>query len=99
MSFLVTVVVLDLEDIFCFLLYDIGVSSYCKKVMVTVSLTLLALKTSLLVVLILFPSLVLVGGRLLMLATRHVSRKSVSKLSLSGIFFLFFHGLISLGVP
>lgn len=91
--------ILNLRNIFQFPLDDIGVSTYCKRVVATTFLALLALKISLLVVLILFISLALVGRRLLVLTTRYVSKKSVSELSSFRVFLLFFCKFIPLETP
>lgn len=82
MSLPVTVVTIDLGDIFHFFLDGVGVSICCKGVMATTTFLAAPVpKTSLLVVLVLFTSLALVGERLLVLATRCVSEKNVNGLS------------------
>ena len=88
MPFLVTVITLDLGDIFHFLLDSISVSTCYRKVVATsISSATSAIRNSL--VLVLFTSLALVSGRLLVLATRYVSEKIVRGLSPSGVLLLF----------
>lgn len=92
MPFLVIVVVLNLGDIFHFLLNGIGVSTYCRGVGVMSTFTVsLTPRISLLVVLVLFANLALVSKRLLVLASGCVSKRNVSGLSLFGVFFLFYY--------
>ena len=68
----------NLGDIFSFLFDGISISTCCKRVItMTLSLILLAPRTSL-VVLIFLASLILVRKRLLVLATRYVNGRSVS---------------------
>lgn len=57
----------------------------------------LAPKIALLVVLVFFASLTLVGRRLLVLATRYISKRNINELSPFGVFSLFFRRLIPLG--
>lgn len=95
MSPLVIVVALDLGEIFYFFLVNVSVSTRYKEAMaMTIHSAILALRTSF--ILILMTSLALVGGRLLILATRCVSERSVSKLSSSNIFLLLFCRLVLL---
>lgn len=86
MLFSVIVKVLDLGDIFPFVLDDISICIYCKGVMATTSLVL---RTSL-VVLIFFVSLAKVDEKLLILATKYISRRNVNRFSLFKVFLLFF---------
>lgn len=59
-----TVVVFDLEHIFFFILYDVGISICCREVIaMTLFLAPMVPKESL-VVLVFFASLALMGGRL-----------------------------------
>ena len=99
MSLLVIVEILNLGDIFHFFFDNVGVSTCCKKVIATTFLIPLAPKTSLLVVLVFLASLALVGGILLMLAIRYVSKKCVSEFSFSGVFLLLFHELVPSRIP
>ena len=92
---LIIVEILDLEDLFAFLLNDVGVSTYCKRVMATNLLTSLVPRTSV-VVLVFLASLVLVSKKLLMLTTRYVSKRSVSELRFFRVFFLPLCGCVSL---
>ena len=103
MSLLVTVVPLDLGEIFLLFLNGGDVDTYCGRVIAT-TLTLLAplaLRTSLLVILVLFR----VGkGSLLnrngLFSTRRVSKGGVSGLILSnGVFFFLPGGPVPLGQP
>lgn len=93
-----TVEALDLGDILFFFLDDVSISTYCKKVVATTFLTLSALRISL-VVLIFLASLALVDRKLLVFVTRCVSGRSVSRLSLSGVFLLLFLKLVPLETP
>ena len=95
MLFSMTVEILDLRDIFPFFLDDVGVSTHCKRVMAITPSISLTSKTSL-VVLFLFASLALVDRRLLVLATKYISGKSVSGLNLSKVFLFFFCEPVSL---
>ena len=90
-------VILDLEDVFSLFFDDVSISIYCKEVMATISSTSLALKTSL-VILVFLASLPLMSGKLV-LTTKHVSRKSVSKLSPSKVFPLLFCRPVPLKTP
>ena len=93
-------VTLDLGDIFYFFFNSAGISTRCKGVMaITTFLALLIPKTSLLMVLVLLASLALGGGRLLVLATRNISRKGVSGLRSFGVLFLLFSRLVPLEIP
>ena len=98
MPFPLIVEALDLGDVLFFLFNNISIiSTYCKRVIVTTSLTLLMLKTSL-IVLVFLASLALVNRRLLVFAIRYVSGKSVSGLSPFGVFLLLFRRLIPLRI-
>ena len=99
MSFPVTIKAFNLGDIFSFFFDGIGVSTHCEGVVVTPFLASLAPRTSLLMVLVLFANLVLVGRRLLVLATRRVRGRSVSELSPSRVFVYLFRGFISSRIP
>lgn len=96
MLLLVIVEVLNFGDIFHFLLNDVGISIYCKRVVATTSLVTLAPSTSL--ILVFHTSLALVGGRLRVLATRYVNRRNVSRFILSKIFLLLFSKHVPLEV-
>ena len=90
MPLFIIVKALKFRNVFSFLLDDVGISICCRKfVTTTLSLAFLAPKTSL-VILVFLASLALVCKRLLILATKYVSRKSVSRLSFSGVFLLLF---------
>ena len=101
MSLLVTVVALNLGEIFIFFLDGGGIDTHCRRVMAT-TLSLSASsapKTSLLVVLII---LWVGGGSLLsgreLFSTRRVSRRGVSGLILSiGVFHFLPGGPVPLG--
>ena len=81
MSSLVIVEALDLEVIFQFILDGIVVNTWCRKVVATITpLTLSTPKTCLLVVFVFFASLTMISKKLLVLATRCVSIRSVSGL-------------------
>ena len=56
-------------------------------------------RTSLLVVLVFLASLALVGKRLLVLVTRYVSGRSISRFSPSRVLLLFFHKPVPLETP
>lgn len=72
----------NLEDVFLVFLDNIGISNHCRGVVaMSTILALLVPKTFLLVVLVYFAILALVGGRLLVLVTRYVSRRIVSGFS------------------
>lgn len=69
MPLFIAVEALNLRDIFLFLLDDVGISNRCRGILVTILfLPFMAPKTSL-VVLVLFPSLILMDERLWVLAT------------------------------
>lgn len=102
MSLLVTVEALNLKDIFHFFFDGIsvstyGVSTHCRRVVTTTSPITLTPKTSLFLVPL--ASLTLVGGKLLVLVTKHVSKKGVSRLSPFKIFVLLLGGLVLLETP
>ena len=91
-------VAFDLRDIFNFVFDSISISTRCRgAVAMTISLTTLTPKTSL--VLILLTSLVLVGRKLLLLATRLVNGRSISGFSLSGVLIFFFREPVPLETP
>ena len=94
-----TVEALDLGNIFHFLLDGVDVSTSCRRVITTTSLALSSPKISLLVVLVFLVNLALVGRRLLMLVIRYISKRSISGLNPSGVFLLFFCGLVPLETP
>ena len=81
----------DLDDIFPFLLDDVGVSTYCKGVMATTFLALLALKISL-AILIFLASLTLIGRNWCLSLDTLAERMSVD-LILPKSFSSFFLGL------
>ena len=90
-----TIVTLHLRDIFHFFLDNAGVNTRCRKVVATTTPLALVPKTSLLLVLVLFQ----VSGRSLLsgrwlLPIRCISKGGVGWFILSGIFLLFFHGLV-----
>ena len=90
MSLPVTVVVLNLEEIFLLFLDGDGVDTRCRRVKsTTLSLSApLALRISLLVVLVLLGRRSLLSGRRLF-STRRVSKGGVNRLILStGVLFL-----------
>lgn len=89
-----TVGALDLGDIFYLLLDDAGVYIHYRKVMATTTPLAPALKIFLLMALVFLDSLALMDEKLL-LATRCISKRGVSRLRLFGILLLFFGGLIS----
>lgn len=96
MSLLVIIEPLNLGLIFQFFLDSVDVNTRYKKVVVTTTSSLpLAPETSLLVVLLLLFYLFLVGRRLLVLATRYISRRNVYELSLSNILLLLLCGPVS----
>lgn len=102
MSLLVTVEALDLGNIFHFFFDGVGVSTHgvsirCRRVVAITSLVILAPKTSL--VLVFLATVALVGRRLLVLATRRISKRDVSRLNLFKVFFLLLGGLIPLKTP
>lgn len=88
----IVVIIFDLKDIFPFFLNDIGISTYCRRIMaMTLFLSPTTPKTTSLAVLVFFISLILVGRRLLgVLVTRYVSKRGVNELIFSRIFLLFF---------
>lgn len=90
-------VALNLEDVFSvFSVFfdDVSVCIYCRRVVIVTFLATLTSKTFL--ILVFLVSLALVDRRLLVLATRYISRRNVSILSLSSVFFLFLCGLVLL---
>ena len=100
MSLLMTVVALDLREIFFFLLDGGGVDTRCRSVMsTTLSLSALSTpRTSLLVVLVVFGGRSLLSGRGLF-STRRVSRGGVGGLILStGVFLLLSGGPVLMGI-
>lgn len=90
-------IALDLEDIFLFFFDNVGINTCYIKVMAMTFLASLALKTFL-VVLVFFANLALVSKKLV-LVTRYISRKNISRLNLSGVLFLFFCRSVSLETP
>lgn len=92
MPLLMAEVALNLGDVFYVFFDDIGICTYCKKVVTTTSLATLMLKTSL--ALVLLASLALMGE----LPTRYVRIGKISRFSPFGVFFLFFCRLIPLGI-
>lgn len=88
MPFSMAEVALDLEDVFYFFFNNVGVYTYYSKGVTATLPATSAPKTSL--ILVFFASLALVDRKLLMLATRYVSKKSVNELSFFEVFFLFF---------
>ena len=101
MSLPVTIIALDLREIFLLLLDAGGVNTRCRRVMATtLSLSVsLAPKTSLLVVLVVLGGISLLSGRRLF-STRRVSREGVGGLILStGVLLLLFGGLIPSKTP
>lgn len=78
---------LDLEDIFLVFLNSIGIKICCREVLTTTTFSATsAPKTSL--VLVFLVCLALLGRRLLVLAIQCISGESVSRFSLSKVFFL-----------
>ena len=99
MSLPVTVVALDLREIFLLFLDGGGVDTRCRRVMATTlsSSAPSAPRTSLLVVLVLLGGRSLLSGRGLF-STRRVSRGGVGGLILStGVLLLLFSGLVPSG--
>ena len=93
-------VALDLGDVFHVfpvILDDMGLCTYCRKVVIAIFLSTLAPKTSLVLVFLIY--LVLVDGKLLVFTTRYISGGSVSGFSSPRVFFLHFCGPIPLGAP
>ena len=91
MSLPVTIEALDLKDILEFLLDGIdyvGINTHYRGVVATTFSTTLISRTSL--VLVFFASLVLVGRRLLVFATKCVNRRGVNRFSPSKVFLLLF---------
>ena len=101
MSLSVTVVALNLREIFLLFFDGGGVDTYCRRVMAT-TLSLSAPsapRTSLLMVLVLLGGRSLLSGRELF-STRRVSGGGVGRLILSiGILLLLFGGLVPSGTP
>lgn len=91
-------VALDLEDVLSFVFDDISVCTRGRGVMTITFLAILVPKTFF-VVLVFLASLALVDGRLLVLAIRYISRKSVRRLNLSEVFLLLFLRLVLSGTP
>lgn len=99
MAYPMAEVVLDLRDVFSvFLVYsnNVGICHYYREVVTATSLTILAPRTSL--AMVFFASLTLVSGRLLVLPTKYVNERSVSRLGLFEVLFLFFCRLVPLEV-
>ena len=103
MSLPVTVITLDLGIIFHFILDGASVNTHCRGVIAAaLSLSAIsALRTSLLVVLVLFwvgEKSLLSGKRLL--STRRISREGVGRLIIStGVFLLLLSGSVPSGTP
>ena len=98
MSLPVAIVAFNLEDIFHFLLDNIEIRIRYREIGATTTPAALFMsKISLLVVLVFLASLALVDGRLLVPTTRYVSKKKISGLSLSRVFFLLFCRLVPSG--
>lgn len=83
---------LNLGDVSLVYLDNVGVNTHYKGVVTTTTPSTLAPRTFLVLVLLIY--LVLVDRELLVLSIRYVSRGSVSRLSLSVVFLLFFCGPI-----
>ena len=81
---------LDLEDVFLVFFNGVGVSTRCRGVVATTLSPFSAALRTLLVILVLLVGLTLISG----LPTRHVSRRRMSGLSLSGVFLLLLSGPI-----
>lgn len=96
MPLFVIVEVFNLVDVFLFFFDDVSVSTYYRRVIATTLFLALSVPRTSLVVLDFLAILALIGGRLLMLATRYVTERSVSALSSFEVFFFLFHGLLSL---
>lgn len=86
-----TVVKLDLIDVFPFFLDNIGVSNYCKGVIATtLFLSSTVPKTIFLLVLVFFAGLALVNRRLLEIFTiKYISGKGVNRFIPSRVLLLF----------
>lgn len=85
----------DLGNVFLFLLDNISIYTYFRRVMAVTSLAPLVLKIFL-VVLVFFGSLALVNERLLMFAIGYVNGRSVSGLNLFKVFLFLLYGLVLL---
>ena len=97
-TLLIVIVAGDLGYIFLvFLFLDSGVDIYYRKIVAATLSAISASRISL--VLVLLIRLVLVGRKLLMLATKCVSKGSISELSSSRVFFLLFCGPVLLRTP
>ena len=91
-------VALDLEDVFLVipvLLNDVDICTCCKEVVIATFLATLASKTFL--VLVFLACLALVGRKLLVLATRYISKSSINGLNSSRVFLLLFCRPVSSG--
>lgn len=97
MPFSITIETFNLKNIFFIFLDGIGISINCKKAMVTTFLTPLTPK-KFLVILVFLASLALMGKRLLVFATKYISRRSVSGLNSFGVFSVFFYGFVPLRI-
>lgn len=82
-------VALDLGDIFSFFLDDVSICTYCRRVIAATSSSSLVPRFSM-IFLVFFTSLVLVRGRLLVLAFKYVSRRNISEFCLFKVFLLCF---------
>lgn len=100
MSFSIVGEILELGDVslvFPIFLNDVGIYICCKGVVIATFLTILAPKTSL--VLVYLAYLALVDRKLLILVTRYMSKGNVSGFSPFRVFLLFFHRLVLLRIP
>ena len=100
MSLLMAGKALNLEDaffVFSIFFDNVGVYTCCGKVVVSTLLPTSAPKTSL--VLVFLAHLALVCGRLLVFATRCISRGSISELNSSRIFFFILYELVYSETP
>ena len=97
MSLLIVVEALDLGDVFVVFFDGVDVSIYYKRVVATT--TPLSLTPKSFLILVFLARLALVGRKLLVLATRCVNGKIISRFSSSRIFLLFFYEFVFLGAP
>ena len=82
-----TELVLNLEDVFHVLFDNVGVCTYCRRVVTAIFLAILTPRIFL--ILVLLTGLGLMGG----LLTRYISKGIISRLSPCGVFLLLFSRL------
>lgn len=100
MPLFITVIALNLKDVFLFFFDDVdGCTCYRGVIVTTLLLFLTALKTTFLAVLVFFASLVLRDRRLFeVFATKYMNKKGVSGLTLFKVFLGRFLPIKILGV-